>query len=252
EARAQVAAQARPYVAPSSEPEDAQPHYELARRLLAAGQNEEALKELVWCWDEGLKDPEFVRTGRSRVPADLARLARDFPAARDVLIARRDRARERALANKGGSTTIQDLILLNRELRSDDETIAVFDKLPDGDRRRVTISIYLFDSFVEQKRYADALLFNLPESFVMEIERAKTQQKKGGDTAAAAVQSTVNRISKRIEALAATGRIEEATDLTRRVLALDDSDATRSLLGKRLERAGHPELLPAGDSGSRR
>jgi thiol-disulfide isomerase/thioredoxin len=243
EARAQVSAQTRAYATPSSEPEDAQPHYELARRLLTAGQSEEALKELVWCWDEGIKDPEFVRIGRSRVPADLARLARDYPPARAVLIARRDRARDRALANKGGGTTIQDLITLNRELRSDDDTIAVFDKLPDGDRRRVTISIYLFDNFVEQKRYADALLFNLPESFLMEIERAKAQQKKGGDPAVAAVRSTVTRISKRIEALAATGKIDEAVDLTQRLIALDNSDTTKKTLRERLERAGHPELL---------
>lgn len=243
EARAQVAAQAPAAAVPSSEPEDAQPHYDLARKLLSAGRDEEALKELIWCWDEGIKDPDFARSGRSRVAGDIGRLARTYSPARDVLIARRDRAKQRALANKGGSTTIQDLIALNRELRVDDDTIAVFDKLPEGDRRRVTVSIYLFENFIEQKRYSDALLFNMPESFISEIERAKLAQKKGGEASAVQVRSTIGRISKRIEALAATARNEEAADLIQRLLSLDDSEVTKDVLKQRLERAGRGELL---------
>src|SRR5205814_139146 len=90
------------------------------------------------------------------VRPDGKEVARTYAPAKDALLARRDDARSRAVANKGGTTVVQDLIALNRELKADEDTVAVYDLMPAGDRRRTTISIYLFDYFVDKKRYADA------------------------------------------------------------------------------------------------
>jgi hypothetical protein len=207
------------------------------------------LKELLWCWDEGKKDPEFAQMVRSmQVPATLAQLARDYPPAREALVARRDQARERALANKGGATTVQDLIQLNNQLKDGEDTLAVFDKLPEGDRRRVTIAIYLFDVLVEKKRYADALLFDVMQTQKMQLERAKSQMAKmaerGGESASESfLRFTIKSTAKRIEALAGVGRLDDARDLATRLLALDGSSETKSLLEQHAERAGQPELL---------
>jgi thiol-disulfide isomerase/thioredoxin len=242
-AREQVAQQARPEVA-SGEPEEAQPHFDLAKKLLTSGQSEEALKELLWCWDEGKKDPEFSRTTRSyQVPRELGRLAHDFPPAREAMIVRRDQVRERALANKGGTVVIQDLIALNRELKLDEDTLEVFDKMPEGDRRRVTVAIYLFDLLVEKQRYKDAMLFNMSEAFTRPIEMAKVQAKKGGPAADAITRSTITRTAKRIEALAGTGSADEARELGAQLLSLDSSPETKALLAQHAARAGHPELF---------
>jgi thiol-disulfide isomerase/thioredoxin len=228
----------------AGEPEEAQPHFDLAKKLLTSGNQEEALKELLWCWDEGKKDPEFSRMARStQVPRELGRLAQNYPPAREAMVIRRDQTRERALANKGGSVVVQDLIALNRELKMNEDTLAVFDQIPEGDRRRVTISIYLFDLFVEKQRYADALLFNMPDVFTTRIESAKAELKRNSPASEALLRHTITSIANRIEALAGTGRLDDARELGKRLLALDDSTTTKELLRARATRAGQPELF---------
>jgi thiol-disulfide isomerase/thioredoxin len=224
------------------EPEEALPHFELAKKLIVAGSHEEALKELIWCWDEGKKDPEFARTRSSTVPREMGRLARSYPPAHEAMIVRRDQARERAIANKGGATVVQDLIALNKELKMDDDTIAVYDQMPEGDRRKVTISIFLFDAFLEKQRYADATLFNMPESFAMQIERAKAQQ-KAGKAIGPSVQYTVTSMAKRVEALAGAGLTDQARELGEKIIELDPTPETKALLNKHATRAGKPELF---------
>lgn len=229
----------------NADADEAQPRFDLARKLVKAGQSAEALKELTWCWDEGKKDPEFARTRSTVVARELGSLARTYAPAQDALVARRDDAHSRALAGKGGGAVIQDLIQLNKVLKMDEDTVAVFDQIPAGDRRRTSISIYLFDFFVEKKRYADAVLFNMPESFIMNIERTKAQVKKGDNDGATAalVRYTIASSAKRIEALAGAGDLATARDLMAKLLELDASDETKELLLTHLTRAGHPELL---------
>lgn len=250
EARAAVTQQARPDAVDAGEPEEAQPHFDLARKLIAAGKSEEALKELLWCWDEGKKDPEFVRIRTSMLPRELGRLARDYPPAREAMLSRRDQSRERALANKGGGTVIQELIALNKELRMEEDTLAVFDQLPADDRRRVTISIFSFELLVEKQRYGDALLFYRPESATMILESAKSRMEKpvagiSGEAAASSLRYAVARTAKTVECLAGSGRLEEARDLAARVLAVDDSEASKKILRDHAARAGQPDLLAA-------
>jgi thiol-disulfide isomerase/thioredoxin len=225
--------------------DEAQPRFDLAKKLAKAGQSAEALKELTWCWDEGKKDPEFARTRSSMVARELGILARSYAPAKDAMIARRDDARSRAVAGKGGGVVIQDLIQLNKELKMDEDTVAVFDQLPEGDRRRVTISIYLFDWFLDKQRYKDATLFNMPETSTMSIERAKAQLKKGGNDGATAssVRFAITSTAKRVEALAGAGHLDEARDLADKLLTLDSSEDTRALLKTHATRAGHPELF---------
>jgi thiol-disulfide isomerase/thioredoxin len=248
-ARQVVAQQSRALASASeAEPEEAQPHFDLAKKLIVAGKSEEALKELLWCWDEGKKDPEFARTRTSIVPRELSRLARDYPLAREAMVARRDQSRERALANKGGQTVVQELISLNKELGAEEDTLVVFDQLPVDDRRRVTISIYTFELLVEKKRYDDALLFYRPESTTMLLESAKSRMKKtaemaGQQAAASSLRFAVTRTAKTVECLAGVGRLDEARELAFRVMAADASDESKQILRSHVARAGQPELL---------
>jgi thiol-disulfide isomerase/thioredoxin len=248
EAGKTAVAQAKEEVA-QADADEAQPHFDLAQKLAKAGQSEEALKELLWCWDEGKKDPEFARMARAnRVPAALASLARTYPPAQEALVARRDQAKERVLANKGGTTMAQDLIQLNQALRSEEDTLAVFDKIPEADRRRVTFSIYLFNLLVEKQRYPDAVLSYMPQSAGMMLDRGRVQQMtaRGGDEAAKSfLRFTVERTAKQIEALAGANRKEDAQDLIQKLLAFDGSEETKAVLKERLKRAGHPELAEA-------
>jgi hypothetical protein len=205
---------------------------------------------LIWCWDEGKKDPEFARTRSTMVAREFGILARTFAPAKDAMIARRDDAHSRAVAGKGGGTVVQDLIALNKELKEPEDTLAVYDKIPEGDRRRVTISIYLFDVFLEKQRYADAALYLRPEMMSMSIQSTKAllARKPAGMTDEMresqklyARTSTANRV----EALVGVGRLDDARALAEELLAFDDSDETKALLQKGAARAGHPELFAA-------
>jgi hypothetical protein len=53
----------------------------------------------------------------------------------------------------------------------------------------------------------------------------------------------VTSAAKNIEVLAGAGDLGHARELAGRVLALDNSEATRALVQKHLERAGQPGLL---------
>lgn len=225
--------------------EEAMPHFELAQKLARSGDSEAALKELVWCWEEGRKDPEFAVSRNSRVPSALASLARSYPPAQEAMIKFRDQARDKVLANKGGVPMAQDLIMLNQQLKEEEDSLAVFDKLPEGDRRRVNFSIYLFNILVEKQRYADALLFYRPEVALMPLERAK-RPSAGTPMSEAAASSmlryAIERASRQIEALAGAKRTDEARELMEKVLAVDGSEATKTAILKGLTRAGRPEL----------
>ena len=251
QAREAVAQQSRPVVptaaaasspsAPSDDPEEAQPHFDLAKKLIQAGKNEEALKELIWCWDEGKKDPEFSRNRSAVVATEFARLARDLPAAREAMIVRRDQAHERVVANKGGATVVTDLIQLNKALKDDENTIAAFDKMPEGDRRRASVSIYLFDHLLEKQRYKDAVWNTMFTSAISSLEMMKTRAKSGGPSLSPAYM--IGRAAKQVEALAGADQLDQARELAERLLAFDSSEETKELLRKHTARAGKPELL---------
>jgi hypothetical protein len=233
-----------------ADPDEARPHFELAQKLARAGNSEEALKELLWCWDEGKKDPDFTSTRSTRVSQELASLARSYPPAKEAMTVRRDQARERVLAGKGGSAQVQDLIALNRVLREDDDSLAVFGQLPVEDRRRVTFSIYLFDQLVEKQRYADALLGRRLETAAMLLENAKSRAQQiaarmGEEAAQGVLKASLRSTARFVEALAGAGRLDEARALADKILAVDASEETRTLLREHVTRAGHPELLPA-------
>lgn len=224
--------------------DDAAPHFKLAQELARNGKSEEALKELVWCWDEGKKDPDFARLRPAQVARELGILARTYPQAKEILVARRDQSRERVLAGKGGDNAVQELIALNNGLGAKDDSLAVFDQLPAGDPRRRTMSIFLFESLVEKKRYADALLFARLESDKMMIEQSKNRLTDDSSRQMMALM-LARRIGLSIEAYAGSGRLDEARQLLQKFLELDGSEVTKAVLRTNLERAGHVELLPA-------
>ncbi len=246
--RPSAADQAKP-VAAKADPDEAGSRFELAKKLVRSGDPAVALTELLWCWDEGRKDPDFMATRTAQVPSALMALARSYPPAGEAMVVRRDQAREKVLAGKGGASMAQDLIALNTQLKDDEDSLAVFDQLPADDRRRVTFSIYLFNTFVDKKRYADAVLFYRPEGALMMLERVTRPpaSAKGtpalADTSGVLRQMAVDRAGKQLEALAGAGRLDEARSLLDRILLLDDSEETRAILGVKLKRAGHPELV---------
>jgi thioredoxin-like negative regulator of GroEL len=226
----------------TADPEEAKPRFDLAKKLAQEGDNQKALDLLLWCWDEGKKDPDFVRTRVLQVGSALAALSRDYPQARDAMISRRDQSRQRVIDGKGGKNAVDELIQLNKQLREDDDSIAVLDKIPAGDERRTTFSIYLFDKLVEAKRYKDAYWRTITMS---SLSMLKVPNRVGKEIAETTRSYTIRRTTLVVEALAGSDHLDDAREVLAALLEFDHSAETRALIRVRLERAGHADLLPS-------
>jgi thiol-disulfide isomerase/thioredoxin len=239
--------QAAQAAAADVDPENAQPHFVLAEQLTRAGKSEEALKELLWCWNEGKQDVEFARMTRtSRVPHALATLGRNYPPAQDALVRLRDEAHQRALTGRGGANATAELIQLNVALHAPDDTLAAFDAIPVGDQRRNSISIYLFDELVKRKRYTDALTAYSLDTATRTLNRTPPPEivARFGEARVKEIRrSSILYVAKRVEPLIGAGRIEDAKQLGAKILEADSSDEIKTFLHQAAKRAGHPEVF---------
>jgi hypothetical protein len=224
--------------------------YDRARELAKGGDPAEALKELLWCFDEGMAgNSSYTGVRLSAVLSAIKELGQRYPAALAALRERRDRAQQRILAGEGDGGEIPDLTALNRVLGDNQLTLAVFDQLPVGDRRRRSMAIFASETLIENRRYNDVLAARsyatMSSSFEMETQdraqpaNAANSEQLRNARRSYAVTSTV----KSIEVLAGAGDLEHARALATRLLNYDGSDETKAALQTRLVRAGHPDLL---------
>lgn len=225
--------------------------FKQARLLAENGDPEAALRELLWCYDEG-----FPRVGGSRkatqmnaVVAALAKLGERYPAAQSALRERFEKARQRLLSSTDDSDAISELSSLARALKDERAMLALYDQIPSGDRRRQRIAIYAFDQFVEVQRYQDALpgrpFSVMSSSFEMLTQERPLPQNVRDPEGMRKRQRdyAINSAATNIEALAGAGDVEHARVLAEKLLKYDGSPETRALVRKHIERAGRPELL---------
>ncbi len=132
---------------------------EYARVLQRQGRKEEALKEYLWCFDEGNRHSVgFGGVRLSYLLRDISALARDYPPARAALVERRDAAREAVLSGKGGLMVTMDFTSLNESLGASDDSLAVYDKLrkeQPGSEIVQQLRQNLMDELLRQRRYAE-------------------------------------------------------------------------------------------------
>lgn len=192
---------------------------DLGRSLAQAGRAEEALAELLWCFDHGTeKDPKYECVRLSFLLGDLRNLAHRHPPAFDALRERRDRAE--ALV-KGGSATprhADEAARLNDTLGERRRNLALFDALPEGPARR---NLYneVFELLVEEGRYADAAAGS--DAVQARLDRLlSTREKETNPDALKALARIVTRDGELLrKALAGAGRAEEAERLAERLRA---------------------------------
>ena len=238
--------------------------YQRAQALERSGDAAAALEEYRWCYDVGFRVHDFI--------ARLARFAAGHPPAAELLRERRVQAEQRVLADPDDIETMSDVIALNKALDDHPRTLAIFDRLPDGEIRRQHSQRSMLEVFLATQRYADAARV-LPYAQLKEgLDRAMTmdRQREVREKAQAAVlaaegldetqrqaqllaiarareaqrRAVIAESAVGLEILAGSGEVEQARDLATRVLAFDGSEATRALLREHARRAGHPELFP--------
>ncbi len=120
---------------PDADKRDADPSQVMqhARTLAGNGQHEEALAELLWCFDYGAKEnPAFVGVRLSFLPVQIAELGKKYPPALDALRERRDTAEQRAAKTKGTNRYMMDvmeLAALDHYLGNDAANLELYDEL---------------------------------------------------------------------------------------------------------------------------
>ena len=224
--------------------------YERARELVKNGDPAEALRELLWCFDEGMVgNASYAGVRSSYVLSAIMELGRQYPAALAALHERRDRAQQRIQSGGGDNGEIPDLVALNRVLGEDQLTLAVFDQLPPGDRKRQMMAIYAGETLLENRRYGDVLLGRSYASMSSQFEMTTQERPLPANVSdperlrSAQRGYAITANANNIEVLAGVGDLAHARALADRLLAYDNTESTRALIQQRAERAGHPELL---------
>lgn len=235
-----------------------------AQAAEAQGEVESALAGYLWCYDEG-----FLRN--ATVVQRLWQLGEREPRARQALRERRDRAQAEILTGGESNETLGDFLLLNQTLQEAAVSLVFYDRLPPDDTRRKALLGPLQQAFLDARRYQEALL-GLPSPREMAMwlapprplppevvaaREAALARVTGNSAEAEAMRLTRQRAEEAqrtsrmtvagplLEALAATGRLDEARELLEKVRGFDASPRTTALIRRHLERAGRLELWEA-------
>lgn len=221
----------------------------LATALVRKGCYDDALREYLWCFDEGLKRSVFFSaTQREQLLTNLVRLAERHPPALAALHERRDAAEQALLAGRDDAHTARNLAALAVQLREEARLLGVFDRLPKDSKARKILVETVFDALVDAGRWAElADLLDPLASFQYRLTVART----GGGCACCAIHAPrgpgtlgllAARAARSAAALAACARPDDARRVLDELLKFDDSPDTRRTLIEHLTRLNRPVL----------
>ncbi len=171
----------------------------------------------------------------------IKHLSQTYPTALTALQGFRDAAVQRAMVNPADKDAIAEAAQLNERLGQSAASVVLHDSLPANHASRQALALIAGKAFIEARRYRDVLVGepfgNMLTNFDRMAEMVQRESGKGGSGFRA---SLVNETLTDIEALTGAGHLAEATTLTNKLLAIDDSEETKSALKRHLERATRP------------
>lgn len=237
----------------------------LAQALARCGKLSQALEEYLWCLEVGLRENVPYAAARRRLLLKgFVSLAEQHPPAREALMDRRAAMEQTLRSERDSANLARDLAELNRCLGNEARNLALYDQLPTKSKARYILFDRVLDQLIERRRYGDVLAALEPlRAFSQEArltrilggsdERGPDASQRRGTRAFA-----VARGAKLLEALAGTGRAEEARSLVNAILRYDDTSETRALLKEHARRVQNQEVVsyvesrPTGSSGVKR
>jgi RNA polymerase sigma factor (sigma-70 family) len=227
--------------------------YKHAQELARNGDTAGALKEFLWCFDDGMpRLAYYTGVRRSFLLSQLVKLADTDPSAMAALRERRDAAEKRLLASKSDYDAAADFSSINHYLKEDAQSLRIFDQLAPDDQRRRSLGLNVYDLLVDAGRYQDAAATRSFGEMSAQFERSIEERSLPVSiTDPSRIQSiskaqrdyAVTNAVTSIEVLAGSGDLAHAQTLATRLLAYDGSAETKALLQQHLARAGHPDLL---------
>ena len=209
-------------------PEDPQLRSTLADAYAELGQDQDALREYLWCFDVGMVNEESYGGVRlSFLLSDIERLGRRYAPARAALVERRQHAEQRIV---DGSAEYDDIAVyssINETLDEQDATLVLYDRVKDeGSLPDLTLRAFareVFDLLVDAKRYERIVAeYDIPTRVEWEFESFRTSMAFYHDP-----DATLNQVE------------EHLSESTRTELAdwLGDSNAREQM------RQTHKEML---------
>jgi tetratricopeptide (TPR) repeat protein len=224
---------------PVSTDEIAQAATEKGRVLMKEGKLQEALDLYMATY----REVQPLRPGSSacqRMSSEMKYLGRTFPPALTALAQLRDDAMRQLQAQPARQGELSfEIALLNERLAQGDRTLALFDALPPGDMGRGSLAMVARDAFIQARRYPDALLGKAFGQMLVLIDSSVQLLATVNDPARQAMirKSVIEQSATNIEVLAGAGKASEAEQLTKKLLAFDDSQTTEALVKQHLARA---------------
>ena len=230
----------------------------LADALSQLGRNDEALREYLWCFDEGAEhDPAYRGVRMSFLLGDIARLGGSFPPALDALVERRDAAKQRILDGETGDEAASVFASINDALGEGDATLALFDSLKDNDVLHATAARILvreaFDLLVDAKRYGEIVShLDVPERAAFHLglfdELAQREEENNANFGEAMLKAqrdvrtllTRQSVAGCYEVLVGVGEHENATSVAGQLVERIDDAETLNALARAGYRTGSP------------
>lgn len=227
-----------------------------AGELVRARKYDEALKEYLWCFDEGkAAQPSYSGVRLSFLLGDIVELGRVHPPALQALRERRDAAEARIDAGSNSFDAASDACALSRALGEPDRILALYDRVRKGKplagRLRIAFGQPVLEPLVEARRYDEvAELFDSPEGYVkshLQMFTLRPRPSGGADEVRRAVEdsvepslraSVVEDASVMYEALVGAGRDDVAGRVADSLIAFANVGNTYSTLIDRAIRAG--------------
>lgn len=213
-----------------------------AARLIAEARHAEALDVYLKCY----RELQAKRPGSSEcqsLTSAIRSLGRTYPPALPALGDLRDATMRLHLAHPEKRELVFDLALLNERLGEGSRTLALFDTLPPHDPRRQSLAMIAYPSFVEARRYSDALVGKSFGKMLDALEAGIPLVAQFPGTRQAGIRKRlIDDALTGIEVLTGAGQAADARMLAEKLLAFDGSAAVRAAVKAREERAGS---LPA-------
>jgi len=205
--------------------------------FMAGGFGAQALKEFLWCYDEGMVAiPKYKHMRTTVLVSMIKRLGNTYGPAEEAMSKRCADAEKRLLA--GAASAAAEFSAWCDALLQEGRLIKTFDKLPAGDPRRSGFGLAGLSALLGKKRYADAASTMSFEAMMRQADIQISRVPKNPEEDDQSQEAAVKQMLDYIEVLAGSKDKEHADQMIAKLKAFDSSGTTKRDIEKRLKRAG--------------
>ena len=235
-----------PVLAPGEKPDLNKIRFE-ADNLMKQGRYEEALQRHLWYFNHALVCGESDAVRLSFGLSGWGELARRYPKAREALMEVRDRDAQTFSSGGGYSDLFSEVHSINRELRDDEATVALFKSFRQKDPALAGQCYFYAEALLAgQGEYVLCSSYiNNPQARFQTIRECWDVEKNRKEMQEHAVNRFVKSTRQLIEILVGAGRKAEAEKIRAEAVALLDDARLKSALSDAEEKVRH-QPGPAG------